>query len=149
MQHFERILAGALACSALALAMPAQADGNDIARGGTSAGVHLGSFRGAEAASRMLLTLLHMRLAITASEETAWQAFATAVIHEAADADAQVAQPATAANAAEALAQRAAALGQQANDAAAVSQAFTALYGVFTPAQRALVDDYFAHGGLV
>lgn len=149
MGRMHGILATTLAYATVAFAVPAHADGNNIGRGGAGNPTHLGTFRGAEAASRALLMLLHTRLAITASQESVWKPFADAVIHEAADADAQLAHPPSASNAADALTQRAAALEQQANDAIAVAQAFSALYAALTPAQRKLVDDYFAHGGLM
>ena len=141
------IAAGACLAAALAVLAPAHAEsnGNGIMRRNGS-GHAPGFFHGAQAATRALLAVLHERLAITSAQEAAWQAFADAVVAQAADADA-AAQAAAPANAVDALNLQASVLHKQADDASTVAQAFTTLYAQLTPAQRAVVDSYFHQGG--
>lgn len=144
--------AAGLACLSLAFAISSNAQMHGIGRGGGGPGAssHMGSFRGAETATRAILAGLHTRLAITADQESAWQAFANATIAEAAHMDGQMAQaPITVNNAVDAFNFRASVMRRQADDATAVAQAFAALYPVLTPAQRAILDDYFAHGPMM
>jgi len=147
MRKINIAVAAVLALStATAFAEPG--NGNGLGRGGPSTGAanHPGNFRGAEASTRALLAALHVRLGITASQETAWQAFANAVVAEVIDAESASNALAAAHNAVDALNASAAALRKQADDAAAVAQAFAALYNLLTASQRAIVDDVFAHG---
>ena len=60
----------------------AQAQVNGIGRAGTGAGtsLHPSMMRNAEAVSRALLALLHARLRITASQESAWSTASTMVV---------------------------------------------------------------------
>ena len=124
----------------------AHADNNGNGRSGSAPGHQLGSFHGAVAATQALLNVLHKRLDITSAQESAWKAFEAAVLVQANDADAEAAQAAKVTNAVDALDLQATLLKQQADDAAAVTQAFSALYGMLTTAQRAVVDDAFKHG---
>ncbi|HET9653594.1 MAG TPA: hypothetical protein VFP36_15450, partial [Usitatibacter sp.] len=79
--------------------------------------------------------------------DAAWQAFVAAVVAEAADADVQNSHPASFTTALDALNARAAALKKQSDDASAVATTFAALYAQLSTAQKAVVDQYFAHGG--
>jgi hypothetical protein len=146
---FASLASVALAMSASAFAEGADDHGNGIGRGGAGVGSsnHTGTFHGAEAATRALLGALHTRLAITSSEEAAWQAFVAATVAEATDADVQNSHEASFTTAGDALNARASALRHQADDATAVAQTFATLYSQLTTTQRALVDQYFTHGG--
>ena len=148
MKRIKLLFVGAMACAALSGMTHAYAQANGIGRG-IGTGIHLGNIQNTEGITRVLLGMLHARLAITAAQESAWQSFANAVIAEAADADTQILHPAATANAVDTVNARAAALRRQADDAAAVAQSFAALYAVLAPAQRALVDDYLKFGGLL
>ncbi len=152
MERMKKIMVAAAATIAMTMSAAVLADdnhGNGIGRGGMGPGgpTHNGMFRGAQAASTALLAVLHARLDITSAQEAAWQAFASAVIAEAADADQQNAQAQSFTSAVDALNARAAALKKQSDDAAAVAAAFATLYGQLTTSQRAIVDQWFTHGG--
>lgn len=152
------LMAGSVAAVSLAMSgavlaagddPPGDDHGNGIGRGGAGVGSsnHIGSFHGAEAASRALLSTLHNRLGVTSSQEAAWQAFVTAIVAEAADADTQNSHTTAFTTAVDALNARAAALKKQSDDASAVAQSFSTLYAQLTTAQKAIVDLYFSRGG--
>ena len=158
MRRINRTLAAGFAALSLAMSglafaggddPPGDDHGNGISRGGPGVGSssHIGTFHGAEASTRALLAALHTRLAITTAQETAWQAFANAVTGEAADADVQNSHTAAFTTSVDAFNARATALRRQADDAAAVATAFSTLYNQLGAAQRAILDQYFAHGG--
>lgn len=147
MNRIKAAAAACLACAVVAVApaVHAEGEGNGIGRS-SAPGRHMGTFHGAQAATRALLAALHDRLGITSAQEAAWTAFANAVMTQAADADGAAMQGATVANAVDALNLQATVLHKQADDATAVAQSFTALYALLTPSQRTLVNSYFEHG---
>lgn len=144
MTRFGLLFGACLASAGLAFIPAAHAEGNGLARG--KGPNHIGTFPGSQAAVRALLAVLHQRLAITSAQESAWQAFADAVATQASDADGSLAQAGAVHGAVDALNLQATLLRKQADDAAAVAHAFSALYAVLTPAQRAIADDYFKEG---
>jgi hypothetical protein len=153
MTRIKSLLAAGLACTCVGFAAPVcgqgmgfGGNGNGIGRGAPGMGTagHMATFRGAETATRALLSGLRTRLAITPSQEAAWQAFENAAIAEAADMDIQnMHRVAPFTNAADALNYRASVMRRQADDATAVAVAFARLYDQLTAAQREILDDYF------
>jgi hypothetical protein len=89
-----------------------------------------------------------MKLKITPDQAGAWQAYATQVTQEvAAWKDARAHAPQVSPSAADRMAQRSAQMQQRAAAMAQATQAFTALYAVLTPEQKAVADRTFARMG--
>jgi len=101
-----------------------------------------------DAAVQACLSALHTQLAISSTQEAAWQAFADAVVEQSRQMlqfQQQVSQ--TSATAPVRAAQYADFMQQRAQDAAAISAAVGALYATLDPAQVDLFNRYFAWGG--
>lgn len=87
-------------------------------------------------------------LKITASQETAWQAFASASKQQAASMQAMRKEMwESGGNAADRMALRTTMMQQRSDGMAAVSSAFNALYAVLTPEQKAIADQSFGMHG--
>ncbi len=100
-----------------------------------------------DVAAQACLSSLHDQLGISVAQEAAWQAFAQAVTDQAQGMSMfrqQTLQ--AAATAPERVAQYAQFMLDRAQDAAAVSQAVSALYATLSPSQQAVFNQYFAWG---
>ena len=105
------------------------------------------SYADPDAAVQACLASLQTQLGISAGQQAAWQGFADAIAQQAGHMlqfQQQVLQ--SSATAPERTAQYAQFMLQRAQDAAAVSQAVSALYGSLTATQQALFNQYFAWG---
>jgi protein CpxP len=94
------------------------------------------------------LTDLKAQLKITAAQETAWQAYTAQVKQQAASRHAAHAQMQEGTGSApDRMAQRTAAMKQQAAGMEATTRAFSVLYGALTPEQKAIADQNVAMPG--
>ena len=162
MKRTHSLIAGAVAGVALAVAAATSAqpyggmgDGHGPGMGmgmgmGTGHGPMAGFDPAATADAR--LTDLKAQLKITPAQEAAWQAFAAEAKQQAASMQAMRTQmQASAATAADQMRQRATAMQQRAAGMATMANAFSALYAVLTPEQKAFADQHvgtMGHGGM-
>ena len=122
--------------------------GPAVGYGNTMMGPWLaGGYVDPDTAVQTCLSQLHTQLAITSAQEAAWQAFADTLVQQAQEM-VQFRQhvlqaPATAP---QRVAQYAQFMLERAQDAAAISEAVSALYATLSPTQEALFDEYFAWG---
>ena len=147
MKRTRTLVAGVVAGLALAVAAGTYAQpfgGMGQGQGpGMGMGHGHGPMAGVDPAARVEshLSDLKAQLKITPAQETAWQAYAAQAKQQAASMQATRAQKQDAAvSAPERMAQHAAAMQQRAAGMTAMTTAFSALYAVLTPEQKAIAD---------
>ena len=156
MKRTHAVVAGAVAGLALAVAAVtyAQPFGGMGPGHGPGIGMGMGPGHGLMAGvdpatvidSR--LSDLKALLKITATQETAWQAFTTAAKQQATDMQAMRAQMQQGTGTApERMGQHATAMQQRAQAMATMTNAFNALYAVLTPEQKTIADQHFGMMG--
>ncbi len=109
-----------------------------------------GPMAGADAAAMIDSRLVDMKaqLGITATQESAWQAFTAAAKQQATEIQSMRAQMQQGTGTApERMAQRATLMQQHAQAMATMTNAFNALYAVLTPEQRSVADQRFGMMG--
>jgi Spy/CpxP family protein refolding chaperone len=147
MKRNHTLIAGVVAGVALSVAAATYAQPFGGMGHGYGPGMGMGPGHGAMAGvnhaamADARLSDLKAQLKITTGQEAAWQAFATQAQAQAASMQAMHAQmqPGTG-TAPERMAQRTAAMQQRAAGMAAMTNAFSALYAVLTPEQKAIAD---------
>ena len=149
MQKTHTLIAGVVAGVTLAVATATYADpsGGMGHEHGPGMGMGMGSGHGPMSGlnpsvmAESHLSDLKAQLKITSAQEGAWQAFAAQAKQQAASMQAMRAQmQQESGTAPDRMAQHSAAMQQRATGMATMSTAFTALYAVLTPEQKAIAD---------
>jgi Spy/CpxP family protein refolding chaperone len=147
MKRTNAVVAGLVAGVALAVAAATYAQPFGGMGPGFGAGMGMGPWHGPMAgADHAAVVDSHLSdtktlLKISTAQEAAWQAFAAAAKQQAASMQAMRAQMwDSTGTAPERMAQRAAAMQQRSAGMAAMADAFSALYAVLTPEQKAIAD---------
>ncbi len=154
MKRIHSVFAGVAAGVALALAGVTYAQPFGGMGPGFGSGMGMGPGYGMMAGGdpatviESRLTDLKALLKITATQESAWQAFTAAAKQQASDMQAMRAQMQQAGGTApERMGQRATAMQQRAQAMATMTNAFNALYAVLTPEQKTIADQHFGTMG--
>ena len=150
MKRTHTLIAGIVAGVALAIAAATYAQPYGGMGRGYGPGMGMGPGHGPMAGgdpSAMVdarLSDLKAQLKITSDQEAAWQTYAAAAKEQAAGMKAMRAQMLEGTGTApERMAQRTAAMQQRAAGMATMTNAFSALYAVLTPEQKAIADQNF------
>ncbi len=156
MKKYQTLTAGVVAGVALFVAAASYAQPfNGMGQGpGQGMGMGMGPGHGRmgggdpSVMAESRLTEFKAQLKISAAQETAWQAFAAQAKQQATAMQAMRAQMSQgAATAPERMAQQTAMMQQRSSAMAARNSAFSALYGVLTPEQKAVADRSFGQMG--
>ncbi len=154
MKRIHTVVAGIAAALALAVAAGTYAQPFGGMGSGYGPGMGMGPghgpMAGVDPAAMIDSRLADMKtqLKITATQESAWQAFTTAARQQATDMQAIRGQMQQGAGTApERMGQRATAMQQRSQAMATMTNAFNALYAVLTPEQKTVADQHFGTMG--